>query len=312
MESPPDVQRGILRLLAAHYGQLGDVTGYLVGGLEDQDEAVRLAAMIADVCSSVPHVSQLSEPDLRSLLAEGRLGDFQGYCIAIDFSRRYVSQWESQKLASHLQPLIDLMPMLAAANVFLKIGVSRDAALFDLDATTIQVRLGPWPPEVLQDMANARLEWVTGQRGRALSRLFEGGWPIDVLEKLVTASDGSPQQLIRLGNMLLTRYGEKGAQLTTQDLEDIIERFAQPLSTWQTELRQKMTSRFGEDDLRNLCVDLALDYENLQGGNKEAKTRNLIATLERNKRLPELIARCRQLRPSIAWDLPPAALEPPC
>jgi hypothetical protein len=309
----PDDRRGIGRLITVHGERLGNIAPFLVdAGLGDQEEAARLAAAIAAAGADATPLSKMNQSDLLALLTAARLTGFWGYIVAIDFSRRYVSQWEPQELTSCLQPLIELMPTLAEANVILKIGIPQDASLFEVDAAVTRVQLGPWPPKFLKQMTNVRLAWATGQGGGSLTQLFGPDRPRDVVNELVVASAGSPQQLVRLGNALLARYGEKGEQLTARDLVEIIKRHTEPQTTWQTELRQKMVSSFNEDELGNLCVDLRLDYENLQGGNKAAKARHLIATLERRKRLPELIARCRQLRPNVAWDLPPAALEPPC
>jgi hypothetical protein len=66
-------------------------------------------------------------------------------------------------------------------------------------------------------------------------------------------------------------------------------------------LRQKLATLFNKDGLETLCFDLGVEHEDLpetRGG----MARELIAQCERQGRLSELIAACRQLRPQVAWE----------
>ncbi|MEI2612231.1 MAG: hypothetical protein V9G20_26640 [Candidatus Promineifilaceae bacterium] len=62
-------------------------------------------------------------------------------------------------------------------------------------------------------------------------------------------------------------------------------------------LHQQLTILFSEGELRNLCFDLGVDYESLPARSKDGKARELIAHMQRNSRLSELITMGRQLRP---------------
>lgn len=62
-----------------------------------------------------------------------------------------------------------------------------------------------------------------------------------------------------------------------------------------------MIRHFSEEDLRTLCFELDVDYENLSGDTKLGKARELILEMERQGRLSELIERCRQVRPNLVW-----------
>ncbi len=66
-------------------------------------------------------------------------------------------------------------------------------------------------------------------------------------------------------------------------------------------LRLKVTKYFNESELRNLCFDMNIDYEDLDGNNKSDKARELIAYCERRKSIPKLVARLRKLRPRVSW-----------
>jgi len=68
-----------------------------------------------------------------------------------------------------------------------------------------------------------------------------------------------------------------------------------------TELRQILDARFDAGELRTLCFDLGVDYDDLPGEGKSDKARELVAYLERHGRLSELIRTGKQLRPDIAW-----------
>ena len=67
-------------------------------------------------------------------------------------------------------------------------------------------------------------------------------------------------------------------------------------------LRQMIATHFSDSELRDLCFDLAIDYENLPGHGKGDKVRELVAYVERYKRLAELVKEVRRLRPTIDWS----------
>ena len=67
-------------------------------------------------------------------------------------------------------------------------------------------------------------------------------------------------------------------------------------------LRQILTERFNDDELRSLCFDLGVDYDNLGGEGKAGKARELVAYLERRGDIPKLVEAVRQARPGISWD----------
>jgi hypothetical protein len=68
-----------------------------------------------------------------------------------------------------------------------------------------------------------------------------------------------------------------------------------------TTLRQLLAVRFSEGELRTLCFDLGVGYEDLVGEGKADKARELVAYLERRKRIPDLIRIGERSRPDIPW-----------
>jgi formylglycine-generating enzyme required for sulfatase activity len=65
-------------------------------------------------------------------------------------------------------------------------------------------------------------------------------------------------------------------------------------------LRRQLVEHFNKEELRTLCFDLDVEYENLPD-TKDGMARELVAQCERHGRIPELITACQQLRPKIVW-----------
>ena len=66
-------------------------------------------------------------------------------------------------------------------------------------------------------------------------------------------------------------------------------------------LQSLIDESFNDNEVRDLCLDLDVDYDNLGGGNKKGKIRELVLLLNRTGRVPDLLVRCRALRPLINW-----------
>ena len=63
-----------------------------------------------------------------------------------------------------------------------------------------------------------------------------------------------------------------------------------------TELRDFIDTYFDDNELRDLCFDLNIDYESLPAVGKSAKARELVANFQRHARFPELEELCLKLR----------------
>jgi hypothetical protein len=75
-------------------------------------------------------------------------------------------------------------------------------------------------------------------------------------------------------------------------------------------LREALDQTFSKDELRTLCVDLGIDYEDIPGDGKDSLVRELVAYVERRGRLPELIAYVQRARPHLNLMLPESRPEP--
>ncbi len=69
-----------------------------------------------------------------------------------------------------------------------------------------------------------------------------------------------------------------------------------------TQLRQILRERFDEDELRDFCFDLNVDYDSLRGEGKADKARELLCYLERRNRIPELVEIGKTARPDVSWE----------
>ena len=69
----------------------------------------------------------------------------------------------------------------------------------------------------------------------------------------------------------------------------------------RAQLRELLARSFDLEDLRTLAFDLGLNHEDISGDTVRARTRELIAFLEKRERLSELIAWARRERPTIDW-----------
>lgn len=73
-----------------------------------------------------------------------------------------------------------------------------------------------------------------------------------------------------------------------------------PVSPQQ--LRVALNSYFNDDELRDLCFTLGIDYENLGGDTKSEKVLELIQYCERHGRSDDLINTIQRYRPNVDWE----------
>ncbi|MAT97413.1 MAG: hypothetical protein CL608_09750 [Anaerolineaceae bacterium] len=67
------------------------------------------------------------------------------------------------------------------------------------------------------------------------------------------------------------------------------------------ELLHNVNSDFNEQELKELCFELDVDYDDLPGPARKDKCREFIDLLKRQKRIPEFIQICRNKRPNTLW-----------
>lgn len=75
-----------------------------------------------------------------------------------------------------------------------------------------------------------------------------------------------------------------------------------------SELHTTLARRFNDGELRTVCLNLGVEYEDLPAVGRADKARELLEYLNRRQRIPDLVRLCRHQRPDIAWDDVPASL----
>lgn len=63
----------------------------------------------------------------------------------------------------------------------------------------------------------------------------------------------------------------------------------------------QMVESFSMDEIRQICFDLAVNFDELPGERLSAKCRELYLLVERRGDLPKLIAVCQAARPGDNW-----------
>ena len=78
-----------------------------------------------------------------------------------------------------------------------------------------------------------------------------------------------------------------------------------------TQLRQLLVKRFSDGELRILCFDLGVEYEDLPCAGKTDKARELVDYMDRYDRLADLVRVGRGSRPDVPWpDINPQSVPP--
>ena len=77
---------------------------------------------------------------------------------------------------------------------------------------------------------------------------------------------------------------------------------AQPKPTNAVYLRQLMCETLSDGEVRTVCFDVGVDYEGLDGNNKNDKARELLLACQKLGLMVELIEACHHLYPHLNWD----------
>jgi tetratricopeptide (TPR) repeat protein len=98
---------------------------------------------------------------------------------------------------------------------------------------------------------------------------------------------------------VLARQTPVGITLREDRLaESVLERRR---SEAELKLYNGLVAYFNDDELRDLCFQLGIDYETLPGDSRTTKARELVAYYERRSRIESLREICRQLRSNVSW-----------
>ena len=69
-------------------------------------------------------------------------------------------------------------------------------------------------------------------------------------------------------------------------------------------LQRQLVEYFDLSELKTLCFELGMDYDELGGETKSDKARELVKAAYRNGRVPDVVQRCEEVRPNVVWRQP--------
>ena len=75
----------------------------------------------------------------------------------------------------------------------------------------------------------------------------------------------------------------------------------EPISPTTSKIRDALYYCYNDDELRVLCTDLGIEYEDLKGDTRQVRVIELIGYLQRRGRIQDLIAVCSKQRPHVNW-----------
>lgn len=70
-------------------------------------------------------------------------------------------------------------------------------------------------------------------------------------------------------------------------------------------LRDQISLTFSKSELKNICLELNLDWEEVETDSKSVTITNMLQYLGRRSRLDSLVTICRKERPAVPWEYPP-------
>jgi hypothetical protein len=110
----------------------------------------------------------------------------------------------------------------------------------------------------------------------------------------------TPEKNLTQGELLaLVKELTAGPQAVDVSPSDLEQERLKPSD--RTQLRQILSVYFDESELRTLCFDLGIEYDDLPGVGKSDKARELVGYLERHSRIYDLLKVGKQLRPDVPW-----------
>jgi hypothetical protein len=67
-------------------------------------------------------------------------------------------------------------------------------------------------------------------------------------------------------------------------------------------LKDQIKDHFNQNDLKELCFNLGLDFEDLPGETRKDKARELVIYCQQHGLLMSLVNQCQKLRPHLSWQ----------
>ncbi len=279
-----------------------------------------------------------SDVDSGQIYTLGSLGDlveltqacgcqsFQVLVDGVDELPRVSGNLEAQ--FALLEPLLGTLPLIEQPGLIFKFFLPQELKAklsqyrwFRGDRFS-SLRNIVWDNDALRNLISSRLTFFStsgGQPYTGLGQLCEDDLATLVDDELVRLAEGRPRWAISLADMLLKKHCKQqnpparikletwnivknewpSRRLELMPPETVLEK--EVPHEQLVKLRQVVTDRFDDEELRTLCFDLDVDFDDLRGEGKMAKVRELITKLERRHRIADLVKVGKQIRSDIPW-----------
>ena len=210
-ECPPSTKTAIKRLLSGYLS--ADPLLYLrQAGLPSVGEGGKVAEEFRAYLSGPPGLP-LSQPDLLILLSQARPAVFPRTLILADAQGGLEDE-------SALPYFYALSETLARAGVIFQVFL----AVSPSDNLQMYGKFLEWSDDDLNNLLQRRLSLLSSDETLDTwcdLRAWKGS---SVKERLVAAAEHNPRRLIRLGNALLCRIGERAQRLRPEDVDEVLAR----------------------------------------------------------------------------------------
>ncbi len=218
-------KRGGIAHLLARYAQPNLALRFYQAGLPRGGKGNKLLEEIENLTQKSSFQEQLTDSGVLTLLSQARPRSFRYSIILLDVQEQAGKELTGPEVGT----LINLSDELARNGVFVKSFLPDVRPVREqIDQSSTAVVELEWPDALLFELLENYLRhfgddslaaWCDPElKGESLKRED----PSSPDSRLVRAAGGTPRGLIRKGNELLRRIGQKGQVLEAQDLDDIL------------------------------------------------------------------------------------------
>jgi hypothetical protein len=160
-----------------------------------------------------------------------------------------------------------------------------------------------------QDRFRGRVALRDAERQRLSLQLAGSRRGSDIYDLIPSLGDNNTRTLLETISLsaveALDRYSYNNVlpinETATQTLQQNND--TDNLQAILVDLRENIVEYFSTSDLKDLCFDLAIDYDSLPGDAKSDKSREIIVYMKKHNRLEQLINYCTRLRPHMKLNL---------
>lgn len=218
-------RRSAISHLLVHYVRPNFTLRFHQAGLPRSDEGGRLLKEIESLTQKSVFQETLIDCELAALLGHARPSSFRYTIVLLDVQ----DQAKRELTGEGISTFLDLSDTLARSGVFVKGLLPNHFTGKSLIQFPIETKEAKWSEGLLSQLLNNYLKcfgddslaaWC--DRKELRSRDLDTESPSSPDQRLVRAAGGTPGGLIRRGNDLLRRIGQRQRLLTARDLDEIL------------------------------------------------------------------------------------------